>query len=272
MSGRRRERTNLPAPYLKRVSWAAPGRERPDAYPFTLPFLKENDWAMEFTRPVTIIIGENGSGKSTLIEALAAMAGYDEAGGGKGYMPVDHSRALDKSGAGLSGYLRGSWLPKITSGWFFKAESFWSVARYLDDLPGPGPDFLSHSHGEGFLRLFHERCSQQGLYFMDEPESALSPARQIDLLAMLARVQEEASAQVIMATHSPILMAVPGARLLQLTPSGLEVVPLEETRHFRLYRAFCLDPYGFISEELDNRRNETVGENNASNQFSRSGS
>lgn len=256
MAARRTYQTDLPAPYLKRVAWARPEDARPADYPFSLPFLKDPDWEIEFTTPVTIIVGENGSGKSTLIEALAGLAGYDEAGGGKGYMPVDHSRALDRSGAGLAEHLRGAWLPKITAGWFFKAESFWSVARYLDDQPGPGPDFLSHSHGEGFLRVFAERCTRQGLYLMDEPESALSPARQMDLLAMLSAVQERASAQVIMATHSPILMATPGARLLQLTRFGLEEVALEETRHFRLYRAFCLDPRGFVDEELRQRREE----------------
>ena len=251
MAARRSHRTNLPAPYLKRVTWARPEDKRPDDYPFSLPFLKDRNWQMEFSAPVTIIVGENGTGKSTIIEALAALAGYDEAGGGKGYRPVDHSRALDISGTGLADHFRASWLPKITSGWFFKAETFWSVARWLDELPGgTAPDFLSFSHGEGFLRLFAERCSKQGLYLMDEPESALSPARQLDLLGMLATVQNSASSQVILATHSPILMAVPGATLLQVTRFGLEPVALEDTRHYRLYRAFCLDPHGFIAEEL----------------------
>lgn len=254
MVARRQHRTNLPAPYLKRATWARPDEERPTDYPFSLPFLKDREWEVEFTTPVTIIVGENGSGKSTIIEALAALAGYDEAGGGKGYIPVDHSRAIDTSGAGLADHMRGAWLPKITTGWFFKAETFWSVARHLDAAGPGGPDFLSHSHGEGFLRLFAERCSRQGLYLLDEPESALSPARQLDLLAMLARVQETASAQVVMATHSPILMAVPGARLLQLSRLGLEAVSLEDTRHYRLYRAFCLDPENFIAEELQQRR------------------
>lgn len=257
MASRRPHRTNLPAPYLKRATWARPDEDRPTVYPFSLPFLKDREWEIVFTTPVTIIVGENGAGKSTIIEALAALAGYDEAGGGKGYMPVDHSRAVDKSGAGLADHLRGSWLPKITSGWFFKAETFWSVARYLDEVSGQA-DFLSHSHGEGFLRLFAERCYRQGLYLMDEPESALSPARQLDLLAMLSQVQESASSQIIMATHSPILMGVPGARLLQVTRFGLEAVSLEETRHYRLYRAFCLDPHGFIAAELQKRRDDTV--------------
>lgn len=251
---RRKFKTNLPAPYLKRITWSKPNEERPKDYPFSLPFLNDPDWHMDFKTPVTVIVGENGTGKSTLIEAIAGLAGYDEAGGGKGYRPVDHSNAIDTSGTGLSAHLRAAWLPKVTSGWFFKAETFWAVARYLDDLPGGGPDYLSYSHGEGFLRVFAERCTSQGLYLMDEPESALSPARQIDLVEMLASIQENAAAQVIMATHSPILMAVPGARILQLTRFGLDAVELEETRHFKLYRAFCQDPSTFIEDELVQRR------------------
>ena len=253
---RRKFKTNLPAPYLKRINWANPDDERPKEYPFSLPFLNDPDRSMECTTPVTIIVGENGTGKSTLIEAIAGLAGYDEAGGGKGYRPVDHSSAIDRSGTGLAAHLRAAWLPKLTSGWFFKAETFWAVARYLDDLPGGGPDYLSYSHGEGFLRVFAERCTAQGLYLMDEPESALSPARQMDLVEMLASIQESATAQVIMATHSPILMAVPGARILQLTRFGLDAVELEETRHFKLYRAFCQDPRAFIKDELEQRRVE----------------
>lgn len=258
MASRRPKGTTLPSPYLKRTTWARPDEDRPTDYPFSLPFLKDRHWEIEFTTPVTILVGENGAGKSTIIEALAALIGYDEAGGGKGYMPVDHSRAIDRSGAELASHLRASWLPKITTGWFFKAETFWSVARYMDEVHSPSADFLSHSHGEGFLRLFAERCSRQGLYLMDEPESALSPARQLDLVDTLARVQETASAQIIMATHSPILMGTPGARLLEVTRFGLEDVSLEDTRHFRLYRSFCLDPHSFIAEELQQRRLNAV--------------
>src|SRR6185312_5667723 len=126
-----------------------------------LPFLRD-DFDLGFDRPITIIVGENGTGKSTLLEGIAVLAGYDEAGGGKGYMPVDHSSALEKMGGELSTALRASWLPRITRGWFFRAESFFSVARYLDVAAREGmgmpPDFLSHSHGEGFLRFFEERC------------------------------------------------------------------------------------------------------------------
>ena len=122
----------LPAPYLKRV-WLDQSRV-PDAaaYPFCLPFLN-NGFELDFDHAITVIVGENGTGKSTLLEGIAALAGYDEAGGGKGYRPVDHSRALEVMGGSLAQALRASWLPKITNGWFFRAESFFSVARYLDE-------------------------------------------------------------------------------------------------------------------------------------------
>ena len=172
MVSSRKRPINLPAPYLKRI-WLEPSRitDR-ESYPFCLPLLRD-DFELSFDRAITIIVGENGTGKSTLLEGIAALAGYDEAGGGKGYMPVDHSWALEKMGGRLSSALRASWLPKITNGWFFRAESFFSVARYLDEmaqkypLGGPPPDFLSHSHGEGFLRFFEERCQRQGLFIFD---------------------------------------------------------------------------------------------------------
>ena len=178
-----------PGSYLKRI-WLDAARVRDAAaYPFCLPFLR-GEFELEFERAVTIIVGENGTGKSTLLEGIASLAGYDEAGGGKGYRPVDHSRAIEAMGGSLGQALRASWLPKVTRGWFFRAESFFSVARYLDEaaqepLSGPPPDFLSHSHGEGFLRFFEERCQRQGFFIFDEPESALSPSRQIEFLKLL---------------------------------------------------------------------------------------
>lgn len=250
-----RERTvGLPAPYLKRL-WL--DRERipdPAAYPFDLPFLRR-ELDLRFERPITIIVGENGTGKSTLLEGIAALMGYDEAGGGKGYRPVDHTRAIEVMGGGLSVALRAAWLPRITRGWFFRAESFFTVARYLDeaavDACEAPPDFLSHSHGEGFLRFFQERCRRQGVFLFDEPESALSPARQVEFLKLLHRMDRSRICQVIMATHSPLLMAYPNATLLRLTRFGLDPVTLEQTDHFRLLREFCLDPSAFVESQLD---------------------
>jgi predicted ATPase len=177
MSSRRKRDIRMPAPYLRRI-WLDPARV-PDrkAYPFCLPFLQD-DFALGFDAAITIIVGENGTGKSTLLEGIAVLAGYDEAGGGKGYGPVDHSKAMEEMGGQLSKALRASWLPKITNGWFFRAESFFSVARYLDGVAnepysgGTPPDFLSHSHGEGFLRFFEERCQRQGIFIFDEPDAS----------------------------------------------------------------------------------------------------
>jgi predicted ATPase len=254
MASRRKAPINLKAPYLRRL-WVDPAKlpeER--VYPFSLPFLDGFDLALD--RAITILVGENGTGKSTLLEAIAALAGYDRAGGGKGYRPTEHHHALAADGGDLSAALRAAWLPKLTNGWFFRAESFFTVARYLDDAArespgGPPPDYLSHSHGEGFLRFFEERCRRQGLFIFDEPESALSPSRQVEFLKLLRRMDQSGIIQVIMATHSPVLMAYPEARLMQLTRGGLEPVELEDTEHFRLMRAFVLDPRGFVETGIE---------------------
>jgi predicted ATPase len=250
----RRNRTiNLPAPYLRRV-WLDPSRITDRAaYPFCLPFLHD-DFELSFDRSITIIVGENGTGKSTFLEGVAVLAGYDEAGGGKGYRPVDHSNAIEAMGGQLSEALRASWLPKITNGWFFRAESFFSVARYLDEAARDGggmpPDFLSHSHGEGFLRFFEERCQRQGIFIFDEPESALSPSRQIEFLKLMRRMDNSQNCQIIMATHSPMLMAYPNARLLRLTKYGLEPVTVEQTDHYRVMREFCDAPASFVEAAI----------------------
>ena len=168
-------------------------------------------------------------------------------------MTVDHSGAREKMGGQLSTALRASWLPKITGGgWFFRAESFFSVARYLDEMPPgqPPPDFLSHSHGEGFLRFFEERCQRQGVFIFDEPESALSPARQIAFLKLMRRMEDIGHCQIIMATHSPMLMAYPNATLLRLTKYGLEPVTVKDTDHYKVMREFCEDPKGFVDAAI----------------------
>src|ERR1700730_12289080 len=253
MASRRKRIIRMPAPYLRRI-WLEPLQITDRAaYPFCLPFLQD-DFELSFDRSITIIVGENGTGKSTFLEGIAVLAGYDEAGGGKGYMPIDHSEAREKMGGQLSKALRASWLPKITNGWFFRAESFFSVARYLDkaarDVGMRGPDFLSHSHGEGFLRFFEERCHRQGIFIFDEPESALSPSRQIEFLKLLQMMDRSGRCQVIMATHSPMLMAYPNATLLRLTKYGLEPTTVEQTDHYKALREFFDDPRGFVEAAI----------------------
>src|SRR5690606_30945759 len=129
----RKQLTRLKAPYLKRLILEPEKVLDQDEYPFNLSLFSSGAFEFALTTPITIIVGENGTGKSTLLEAIGALAGYDEAGGGKGYRPVDHTNAVDRSGAALARALRAHWLPKVTAGWFFRAESFYSVARYLDE-------------------------------------------------------------------------------------------------------------------------------------------
>lgn len=247
--------TKLKPPYLRRIGFRPDARIDRRRYPFSLPFLRDDDFALDFGAAVTIIVGENGVGKATLLEAIGAVAGFDVAGGGPGYRPLDHSNALASNGDLLAGALRASWLPKVGQGWFFRAESFFSVARYLDDaameVGASPPDFLSHSHGEGFLRFFEERCSRPGIFIFDEPESALSPTRQFEFLKLLRMMQAGAQSQVIMATHSPFLMALPDAALWAMNRGGLEPTRMEDTAHYRLSREFALDPRGTVAAMLD---------------------
>ncbi len=250
MAGRRKN-TALPAPYLQRIILLEERMGTRSSYPMNLPWADPDLFELRFEQPVTIVTGENGSGKSTLIEGIAALSGYGDLGGGKGYPSLNGSGGKERKGADLGEAMRGSWLPKVTKGWFFRAESFFNVARYLDEVGSPMADYLSQSHGEGFVSLFEDRMSGQGIYFLDEPESALSPNRQKELLCLLARIQRQANAQVIMATHSPILMAVPGAQVLEATRDGFDEIDYRESAHFRLYREFIQDPQGFVNEALE---------------------
>jgi len=250
---RRRKHTSLPPPYLKSVRLDPDAEVNWDFYPWCLPMFRDRSFEQQFDKAITIIVGENGTGKSTLLEGIAVLAGFNEAGGGPGY--ITDAGGQEKGGGLLAKGMKASWLPKVGQGWFFRAESFFSVARYLDtaarESGAAGPDFLSHSHGEGFLRFFAERCEKPGLFIFDEPESALSPTRQLEFLKLLQMMDEGGCTQAILATHSPIIMAYPGARLLRLNRYGLEEVTLEETDHFRLMRDFALDRRGVVDAVLE---------------------
>ncbi|MBL9065033.1 MAG: AAA family ATPase [Sphingopyxis sp.] len=255
---RRSRDTRLPPPFLKRV-WlpedeagtvAWPDWADADHYPFNMPLLRSG-LDIRFERPVTIIVGENGSGKSTLLEAIATMAGFNEGGGAQGMAAVGQGHASGADGGALGRVFRSAWLPQVKRGWFFRAETFFSVARYLDEAGSRHADFLSASHGEGFIDFFEERLSQQGLFILDEPEAALSPQRQFDFLKILRRMQRAANCQVIMATHSPILMALPDADLWQIEPFVIQPTTVEETAHFKLYREFMLYPHETVEAMIE---------------------
>ncbi|WP_052071820.1 AAA family ATPase [Sphingopyxis sp. MWB1] len=226
-----------------------------ETYPFNIPLFGDSEFDLRFDKPVTILVGENGSGKSTLLEAIAVLAGFSEGGGGYGHRAVDRSNVSGTDGGILADALRAAWLPKIGYGFFFRAETFFTLARYVDqsavDAGFAPPDYLSWSHGEGFLGFFEERADRQGIYIFDEPESALSPSRQFEYLKLLRRIQRTNNSQVIMATHSPILMALPDADLWQITPHMIAPTTLEETAHYRLYREFISYPHIMVEAMIE---------------------
>ena len=204
-------------------------------YPFNLPVVRRTD-VLPFHPRVTFLVGENGSGKSTLIEALAVAWGFNAEGGSK-----DHQFTTRASHSPLHGFVRAVRSPmKAKDGYFLRAESFFNTATYLD-ASGTGRSgqtgLHEQSHGESFFDLFENRLEGGGLYIMDEPEAALSPARQ---MAFLARIHQlvKARSQFIIATHSPILLGYPDAWIYQASAHGLDRIEYEDTEHYQITRNF----------------------------------
>jgi predicted ATPase len=190
------------------------------------------------------LVGENGSGKSTLLEAIAECCGFNPEGGNR-----DHHRAVFAERSPLAQAIRLSWRPKITEGFFMRAESFYNFATYIEtvsDLRAYGGKSLhGQSHGESFMALFNNRF-EQGVYMLDEPEAALSPQRQLTFLKIVHDLAEPGHAQFIIATHSPILLAYPGAALFNLDGDMIEQVEYRDTKHFAITRDFLNGPERFF--------------------------
>jgi len=209
-----------------------------DVYPFNIPAVRTLDELVVHPK-VTFFVGENGSGKSTLVEAIAVAAGFNAEGGSKHV-----SFATRPSESGLSKFLRLTrGARRERDGFFLRAESLFNVATYLDgigiDMTGYGGRSLhDQSHGESFLALARNRFGDDGLYLLDEPEAALSPARQLAMLKIVDELVQRRRCQFLVATHSPILMAYPDATIYLLGPTGMSSVPYEETEHYQITRGF----------------------------------
>lgn len=193
---------------------------------------------------VTFLVGPNGSGKSTLLEAIAIKAGLNAEGGGRSFR-----FASQETHSELHRHVTLSKLGTPATDFFLRAESFYNVATMVDSLGAQafygGRSLHAQSHGESFLSLVIDRFGPDGLYLLDEPEAALSPQGQ---LTLLRRVHElaESSAQLIIATHSPVLVALPGATILQLGDSGVDTVGYDDVEHVQLYRAFLDAPERYL--------------------------
>jgi predicted ATPase len=233
-------------PFILRVELLRDRIEDPSAYPFNLPVLKDFE-KLELHPKVTYLVGENGSGKSTILEAIAVAAGFNPEGG-----TTNFNFSTRGSHSELYKALR---LVRATrrprTGYFLRAESFFNVASEIEALdrePAPAPPLINSyggeslhekSHGESFMALLKHRFGDEGLYILDEPEAALSPARQMAFLTRLHHLVSGGS-QFVIATHAPIVLAYPDSRIYELANERepIAVTPYDETSTVRVTRDF----------------------------------
>lgn len=225
-----------------------------DIYPFDIPALQGRQ-ELRLTAPVAFLVGENGSGKSTLIEAIARGCGLHLWSAPK--RSAKERVAGSQHARALSEFIDVTLARPSIKGGVFSAESFREWAEFIDDVteldPGQaryhgGEGLTLRSRGEGLLAYFRGRYQIPGLYFLDEPEAALSPASQLELLRLLTEYQQRGHAQFVIATHSPVIMAVPGAQIFVLAEGFIIETTYRETGHYKLYRDFMADPERFLSE------------------------
>jgi predicted ATPase len=237
-----RGRTTPGSPFLHHIGLKEE-HIQPGVHPFSIPVV-ENGLDIAFETPVTFFVGENGCGKSTLLEALAWAMGYNAQGGNR-----INSYTENADGHALGRALALSWRQRVTDGFFLRAETFFNFASYLEEVGSTfqvygGRPLHEQSHGEAFLALFNNRF-EDGIYLLDEPEAALSPARQLSFLRILHDLTANRCAQFIIATHSPMLITFPGSTVLYFEDGTIRKVGYQETEHYELTRGFLDAPERF---------------------------
>lgn len=248
-------------------------------FPFNVPVIAQWEEPLTFMNEVTFLAGENGTGKSTFLEGLACHTGLPTAGREESA----RDRSLDQVRP-LGRKLKATWTQRTHQGFFLRAEDFFGfvqrtndtvaelkqeLARVETDFAGRsltaqqharmpfarelrdliqlyGGDLDAQSHGEGFLGFFQSRFAPRGLYLLDEPETPLSPLRQLGLLALLKEMVEEREAQFIIATHSPILMAYPGATILNFDQAPMTSIAYDDLEHVQFTRSFLNHPASYL--------------------------
>ncbi len=202
-----------------------------DSYLRQIPAIRDLD-TMDFKNRITFFCGENGTGKSTLLEGMAVAYGFNAEGGTMNYhfSTFNDTSGLDEAIRMVRGYR------KRNAGYFFRAESFFNVATAASTLYEERHDYHAQSHGESFL-YFLQNESREGVYFMDEPEAALSPQRQLTLISHLHYMAMEGS-QFIIATHSPILLGMPEAQILCFDDTGIHETAWEDTESYRITKLY----------------------------------
>jgi predicted ATPase len=254
------KRRSNPGPYLLHLD-LLPERVPPgDPFPFNLPAVRGLS-RLPFHRSVTYLIGENGSGKSTLLEAIAVATGLNAEGGSRNFQ-----FSTRDSSSGLEEAIRlAQTLARPADSYFLRAESFFNVASEIERLDVDDPTIASNpppiinsyggrslheqSHGESFFALFRHRFGGCGLYFLDEPEAALSPMRQLEFLRLLHR-HVRGGSQFVIATHSPIVLAYPDAMIYELDANGIRETTYTKTPHYLVTRGFLSNPQRSLDDLL----------------------
>lgn len=249
--------------------------DRIHPYPYDIPAIRfaKN---IEFSSPITFIIGDNGTGKSTLLETLACRLQLPHIDG------YGYTKSGFEAARKLIGTMELQWAIERSVGFFFRAEDFGDFlnsidrsdanlhSRFFRDLDGEvpshivqemkdsanhqlhkvrrdyGQDLQAFSHGEAYLQIMQQRINQRGIYLLDEPEAALSPAKQLSLIYFLHEHLQSYNSQFIIATHSPMLMAYPDATIYEVTQESMRPVALEETEHYSVTKSFLNNPNAFL--------------------------
>jgi predicted ATPase len=208
---------------------------------------------------VTFFVGENGSGKSTLLEGIAEQCGFSLRGGNRNHNSNTGYR-FEGYESPITRHVRLGWTPRrINDGFFMRAESFFNFASYIDELALEDPRILQayggkslhlQSHGESFLSLFNNQF-ESGIYILDEPEAALSPARILAFMSVISELEKNGRAQFLIATHSPILICYPGANIYQFDENGVCETNYEDTEHFYLTKSFLENPTLYLRHLMD---------------------
>jgi len=220
-----------------------------ERYPFVLPVFRQKK-KIDFKTPVTLLVGENGTGKSTLLEAVAKACGIHIWRDSERLKP-DYNPYEDR----LSEFIAVEWEEGRVPGSFFGSKIFHHFAQLLDEWAAAdrgqldyfgGQSLTAMSHGQSLMSFFRSRYAIKGLYLLDEPETALSPRSQIELLHIIRDMTRDGHAQFIIATHSPLLLACRNAVIYSFDGDEIEPIRYEQTEHYRLYKSFLEDRDRFI--------------------------
>jgi predicted ATPase len=235
--------------HLKEVRLLSEQYPTGNHYPFTIGVLQQTQ-SIKFSSPVTFFIGENGSGKTTLLEALARKCNIHIWSG------MDYTRSEPNPYEEmLFLYLQVEWTDGIVPGSFFSSQIFRNFAQLVEmweaDNPGQieyfgGKSLITQSHGQSIMSFFRSRYKIRGIYLLDEPETALSPKSQLELLKLLQEMSALGHAQFIIATHSPILLACPGSVIYSFDHCPVRIIHYEETDHYQVYKNFMENPGKYV--------------------------